>query len=243
MTLDRLDPGGLLFCLDFDGTLVEIADRPDGIHVPDDLAGDLNALRDRVDGRLAIVTGREVSAIEAFLPGYDGDIFGAHGTEARRDGRLATHPLVGSPVVAQVQGRAQALCDTHPSLLLEPKKTGVVVHYRADPSREDQVIRALTEATADLPDLVLHHSKMAIEVRPADATKGRAVTELMADAPAGIRPLVAGDDTTDEEAMEVAETMDGVTIRVGGGETRAAHRVDGPQSMRALVRRWAGMAR
>ena len=243
MQLDRLDPGEILFCLDFDGTLVAIADRPDGIIVPDDLADDLNRLKARADGRLAIVTGREVSAIERFLPGYTGDIFGAHGTESRRDGQLKTHPLVGSDTVAALQDRARTLCEAHAPLLLERKKTGAVVHYRADPALEDLVIATLSDAIEERPELVLHHSKMAIEVRPADATKGRAVTELMAEAAPGVRPLVAGDDTTDEEAMEVAETMNGVTIRVGDGKTRATHRVETPETMRALVRTWAEAAR
>src|SRR3546814_3977158 len=50
--------------LDFDGTLVEIADTPEGIHVPDGLPARLDALHRMLDGRIAIVSGRAIRSEE-----------------------------------------------------------------------------------------------------------------------------------------------------------------------------------
>ena len=55
--------------LDFAGTLVEIAPRPDAVRVDPDLVPTLERLRERLGGALAIVTGRPVSVIDGFLAG------------------------------------------------------------------------------------------------------------------------------------------------------------------------------
>ena len=54
---DRCASGSALF-LDLDGTLVEIADHPDAICIAPGLADTLAALRDRLGGALAVITGR-----------------------------------------------------------------------------------------------------------------------------------------------------------------------------------------
>ncbi|MBS1301061.1 trehalose-phosphatase [Loktanella sp. SALINAS62] len=237
--LSNLLPRSLYVFLDFDGTLVSLADTPDSIVVPDELNGVLADLHQRLNGRLAIVSGREVSQIERFLPDFPGDIFGAHGAEARIDGALRRHRLVGSDIVADAQARARSLTDSDPDLLLELKDTGAVVHYRATPQKGDQVKAALQDIVDDHGDLVLHASKMAWEMRPADATKAAAVQHLMQGQPDTIRPVVIGDDVTDEEAMAVAHQMNGVCIKIGTGDTSAQHRLDGPSELHALLRIWS----
>ncbi|MFD0936055.1 trehalose-phosphatase, partial [Methylobacterium trifolii] len=52
------EPSDIALFLDFDGTLVEIAPRPDAVRVDPGLAPALERLRDRLGGALAIVTGR-----------------------------------------------------------------------------------------------------------------------------------------------------------------------------------------
>ena len=51
--------GAALF-LDFDGTLVELAEAPDAIRVAAELGPLLERLRRRLQGRLAIVSGRSI---------------------------------------------------------------------------------------------------------------------------------------------------------------------------------------
>ncbi|RYJ02742.1 MAG: trehalose-phosphatase, partial [Acetobacteraceae bacterium] len=54
--------------LDFDGTLVEIAPRPDAVRVPDHLPALLQRLTEGLGGALAIVSGRALAELEHFLP-------------------------------------------------------------------------------------------------------------------------------------------------------------------------------
>src|SRR5690606_3421853 len=59
--------GAALF-LDFDGTLVELAPTPDAARVHDRLINLLSLLSERLQGRLAIISGRPVAGIREFLP-------------------------------------------------------------------------------------------------------------------------------------------------------------------------------
>src|SRR6266545_2949751 len=62
-TVPRLpaDPG---FFLDIDGTLLDIAERPQLVRIDDDLVGLLPALRDAAGGALALISGRSIAEID-----------------------------------------------------------------------------------------------------------------------------------------------------------------------------------
>ena len=70
--------GAALF-LDFDGTLVELAETPDAIRVPERLAPLLNRLHRILGGRLAIVSGRAIADLERHLPLSGVAYSGSHG--------------------------------------------------------------------------------------------------------------------------------------------------------------------
>src|SRR3546814_10660055 len=57
----------LALFLAFDGTLVEIADTPDGIRLPDGVPAQLAGLHRALSGRIAIVSGRAIADIRSHL--------------------------------------------------------------------------------------------------------------------------------------------------------------------------------
>ena len=62
---------------------------------------------------------------------------------------------------------------------------------------------------------------MVVEVKPAAAHKGAALRRLAAAPPfAGRRPLMIGDDTTDEDAIAAAQDLGGLGVKVGQGALR-----------------------
>src|SRR3954464_5561468 len=79
--------------LDFDGTLVELAEAPDLITVPATLPDLLVRLSERLGGRVAILSGRALADLERHLGCTGFAVSGSHGLELRLpDGRILSHP-------------------------------------------------------------------------------------------------------------------------------------------------------
>ncbi len=69
--------------LDLDGTLVDIAPRPEAVEVATGLADDLARLRARLGDALAVISGRPIEQIDALLPGIPFAVAGEHGGAIR----------------------------------------------------------------------------------------------------------------------------------------------------------------
>jgi len=228
--------------LDFDGTLAEIAPRPDAVQVEPGLVETLERLRDRLDGALAIVTGRPVTVIDDFLAPSRLDAAGLHGVECRvggaiTGGRAEDHPDLRGQV-ARLQAETAALSQ----VLIEDKGASVAVHWRLaspdDAARAEALVKGAAEALGAGYRLQL--GKAVGEIVPAQATKAHAIRAFMAQAPyAGRTPVFFGDDRTDEIAFASVNADGGVAVRVGGGETVARRRLSDPAAVRDLLRDWA----
>lgn len=236
---DLPPPDRIALFLDFDGTLVDLAETPQGVRVPADLELLLSDLTRATEGALAIVSGRSVDQILGFLPGYSGVIAGGHGAETFRNGEKRLHPLAGSPEVADAIRRAHAFAGSDNRLLVEEKPSGVVLHYRQAPDRAQAVLTEMQAIVEGSEALVVSRAKMAVEIRPVDASKDRAVARLAAEPPFAKREgWFFGDDDTDEDAMRWMLGQGGRAVKVGEGDTVAPHRVPGPGAVTALLRRW-----
>jgi trehalose 6-phosphate phosphatase len=207
--------------LDFDGTLVELAETPDAISVPPALAPLLDRLNRRLGGRLALVTGRSIAGLERHLRCTGLALSGSHGIELRlANGRSLTagqrHDL------EPARERLKRLAAETPGLLVEDKPFGVALHYRQAPEQAGAVA-AVMEELGQASGLSLQKGKMVIELRPPGADKGDAVRAFMAEPEfAGARPLFLGDDMTDEHAFAAAAELGGAGILVGPPRATAA---------------------
>lgn len=231
---DALDPNGALF-LDFDGTLVDIAARPEAVQVSPDLITLLERLSHSLDGALAVVSGRSIEQLDAFLAPLRLCMAGVHGAERRRaDGTLE---LLAQEAPAAVVKAAQDLAQQHPGLLVEVKRGAVALHYRAAPELESLCLATMQAAVEGDLSLMLLHGKMVLEAKPARAGKGHAIEAFMREAPfEGRRPVFIGDDVTDEAGFAAVQRLGGVAVKVGEGASVAAHRIDSPSALRALLR-------
>lgn len=236
----RLDCAAGLF-LDVDGTLLEIAPRPDLVRVPPRLPillADLAAAR---DGAVALLSGRPLAEIDRLFPAWRGAAAGLHGIERRRaDGGLAH---LGDPAAAAALDRLRAplaaLARARPGLIIEDKAGTIAVHYRALPQAEAG-IRALAESLcAAEPALRLIPGKKVVEFQPREASKAGAIAAFLAEPPfRGRRPVFVGDDTTDEDGFGEVNRRGGVSVRVGRGTATAAR--CGLPSVRAALAWLAG---
>jgi len=221
---DLLDAASLF--LDFDGTLVELADHPDGVVVDSRLTDLLCALGEKLEGRLALVSGRPGEDLAAMLGPDAPSVVGSHGMEFRwSDGRRERAERPAGLVESLAAMRAFA--EARPGVVLEDKPLGAAVHYRMNPEHEADAI-ALGERLAAAHGLYLQHGKMMVEVRSPGGDKGSAIRTLMADprfAPG--RPVFLGDDVTDEPGFSAVALLGGAGILVGPCRaTDARYRID-----------------
>lgn len=202
--------------LDFDGTLVHIAERPDLVHAPANVLTTLELAYDALDGALALITGRSIASLDALLDPLRLPAAGVHGTEYR-DTTGAVQSITTVAFPAWATAKIEALAARHAGLLLEHKGHGLALHYRGAPALEATVRDTMHKLSAQLgPDFVVQDGKMVVELRPACASKGTAVERFMSEAPfAGRRPVFIGDDVTDEDAFRVVNEMGGYSIKVG----------------------------
>ena len=220
-----LENGPTALFLDFDGTLVEIAPRPGDIHVPDDLRTGLHALRDRLDGRLALVSGRALDDLERHLGEIAICRAGSHGaSRLLADGtRLGEEPRGLSPAsVAELKAFAEAQ-----GLFYETKAHGGALHFRGHPEKREATL-AFAEAFAASRDLCVTNGKGVAELVRPGATKAAAVEAFMDVAPfTGAAPVFIGDDVTDEDGFAGADRHGGFGIAVGERPSgRARYRLD-----------------
>lgn len=228
--VDILSPSCALF-LDFDGTLVDLAPQPEAVIVPTGLVATLEALTRYLGGALALISGRPIEQIDAFLEPVRLPIAGVHGAERRGAAGevtlLSTHPL------QRVEEAALALAGQHPRLLVENKRGSLALHYRQAPELEPECLQAMQRAVEESPGLTLLRGKMVVEAKPGGASKGHAIEAFMQEPPfAGRVPVFVGDDSTDEVGFATVQRMRGLGVKVGDGNSVAFARLASPAVFR-----------
>ncbi len=223
------------FFLDIDGTLLDIAATPHTVKVPPELIEDLDLLRKRCDGALALVSGRTLEDIDRLFAPLKLPAAGAHGTQVRPDPNASIGHLT-RPIPAELRAHFVALAD-RPGMFIEDKEVTLALHYRllADPNLPvDRV--AMVEAEAAKAGFALLHGKKVLELKPAGTDK--ALRAFMKNPPFADRtPLFAGDDVTDGYAFAVLGGLGGIGISVGQSFPGAAYQVQSPKELRAWLHR------
>ena len=244
MTMRRLHPpAGCLdwaYFLDVDGTLLDIAETPDAVHVDAELLDLIARLYRESGGAMALVSGRAISDLENLLGALHLPLAGQHGLE-RRDaaGRLWIHAAPPAAKCAIKETLAPVLA-RHPGLLLEDKGLTLALHYRQAPhlaSYAQRLMARLAEGAG--AGLEVQRGKRVAEVKPSGIDKGTAVAEYLSESPfKGRCPVFIGDDRNDEHGFAEVNRLGGISIKVGKGRSCARFRLPDV----AAVRRWLGDA-
>lgn len=222
--------------LDFDGTLVEIVDRPDAVVVDAALRSLLRRLSGTFCGRLALVSGRSIAQLDAFLGSTLGEIaiVGSHGAEVRVGGHTIS-PLRPSALRQAERSLRAGLAD-YEGVIIESKSQGVAVHYRLAAAAEGPAHYLACKIAAE-SGLAVQEGKMMVELRAPGHDKGTGIATLLTHNPfAGAVPVFVGDDLTDEAGFEAVATRGGMGVLVGPArQTSARYRLPDVASVRAWL--------
>ena len=224
------EPERAALCLDVDGVLAPIVERPEDARVPEDTRAELTRLAARY-ALVAAISGRTSDEARRIVGVPRLVYVGSHGLELSPDAerwRVALHLFLASvewPV--------------------ENKGLTASFHYRTAP--DDAAARAALETVAERAEqtgLRARFGRKVLEILPPiEADKGTAVRQLLSDRDL-TRALYAGDDTTDLDAFAALDGLElGVRVAVASTEgpltlrERADVVVEGPPEFLELLRR------
>jgi len=234
--LTALRPDTLAILLDFDGTLVAIADRPDAVVLAKRTVQTLFALRSVLGGAVAIVSGRSVEEIDRLFAPLKFAVAGTHGLE-RRDSRGNHHQgQFDRAALREVLNNLKAAFDGERGLLFEQKPGSIALHYRQRPELADTCREEASKLVDKHEGARLLTGKMVVEVKLGERTKADAVFDFMAEAPfSGRAPIYAGDDVTDEDAFHAVATLHGTSIKIGCNQSAADYCVSDTETFLAWL--------
>lgn len=221
--------------LDMDGVLAPLAPTPSDVGPVARRTAVLEALDNRLGGRVAILSGRTLAEIDRISGGAARSASGIHGLERRRpDGeteRANVPDTLGEVIVA-----FEAFARTRPGTLVEDKGASVGLHYRQAPeSGPDATV--LATRLAEETGLTLQPGHMVLELKTPGADKGTALSAFMTEPPfIGSVPVMLGDDQTDEFAFAAATALGGFGILVGPERpTQARYRLEDVEAVLAWL--------
>ena len=231
----------LLLFLDYDGTLVTYTPTPELARPDSALIELLEELVRRPHTELHVVSGRGREALEHWLGDLPIALHAEHGFWSRPAGNQAWIPA------AEITGewREAALAILRditartPGSLIEVKSVALAWHYRladqeAGARRANELRLHLSQLLSNQPVEILAGHKV-LEIRPYGVNKGRIVPLLSPERLASTAVLAIGDDRTDEDLF-AAVPLEGITVRVGPGPTKARFRLESVTAVRALLR-------
>jgi trehalose 6-phosphate phosphatase len=235
--------------LDVDGTLLEIAPRPELVEIPAELPDLLRRLASQRDGALALISGRPIADLDRLFRPWHGAAAGLHGIERRRpDGSPgetghSEADRAAAAALDRLRPQLQVLAEGWPGVWLEDKGRTLALHYRAAPEAAAAIRDAAEGLLREVDDaLRLIAGKMVVEFQPRHHSKGGAIAAFMAEPPfRGRVPVFLGDDTTDEAGFAEVNRRGGLSIRIGApsSDTAAAYAL---ASVRAALDWLAGNA-
>lgn len=243
---DRLYVDDICLFIDVDGTLLDIASRPEEVSASADLLATLASLSRTLDGALAIVTGRTIEEIDRLFSPLVLPASGVHGAEWRRADGQAVIDTGAPPIPAALRAAVETAVARRPGAFVEDKGKALAVHWRAAPEQEAAIWADLARVLerAEAPELTIMRGHCVFEIKAAATTKGDAVRAFMEAAPyAGRTPVFIGDDVTDIAGFAAATALGGHAYSVGRPLEGAEEAFAGPADVRAWLAGLAGQRR
>lgn len=228
--------------LDVDGTLLDLALRPDEVVTPEGLVATLHSAERRLAGALALVSGREIDDLDRLFKPLRLRASGVHGAEARfqRDGPVTPMPAAIELPLSLWTALTREVAE-FPGAFAENKRFSFVVHYRLAPAAEQPLRQAVSRLIAASPVAVeAMDARCAIELKPPGHDKGRAIAAFLAQPAFRSRtPVFVGDDTTDESGFAVVAAHGGVAYSVGRWRRGATGLFADPRGVRDWLAEFA----
>jgi trehalose 6-phosphate phosphatase len=239
-TLDRHSIG--LF-LDVDGTIIDLAPTPDAVEVPGALLAELAAIERRLDGAVALVSGRPIGELDRLFEPLRLRASGVHGGEIRYAPDEPEKSLSPRRLPKEAWTRLLRLLVGFPGAFAENKGVSFAVHYHLAGAFAAEIREALQHFLHEYPEwpLELIGGRAVYEIKLAGFDKGKAIECFMARPPfAGRRPIFVADDRVDGPGFEKTLALGGLALSVGAKLPGVSGWFASPKDLRAWLERLGG---
>jgi trehalose 6-phosphate synthase/phosphatase len=236
----RAAPRAVLF-LDYDGTLVPLAPRPDLAPPDAELIALLRALAAAPRHSVQLVSGRDRQTLDAWFGRLPIALHAEHGLWSRDAGTREWQRTI--EVDTSWMEKVRPLLDTFtratPGSFVEEKSAGLAWHYALaerefGPSQAQELRVHLSELLSNAPVQVFAGERV-VELRAQGVNKGLIVARCLANETPDALSVALGDDRTDEDLFS-ALPSNGIAIHVGPSRSRAHWRVQDAAAARAFLR-------
>ncbi|MBN1534088.1 MAG: bifunctional alpha,alpha-trehalose-phosphate synthase (UDP-forming)/trehalose-phosphatase [Spirochaetes bacterium] len=233
-----------LMIIDYDGTLVSFAERPD-LAVPDaELMRLLSHLAGNERNSVVIISGRNFEFMERFFSDLPLTLIAEHGAWIRlKGGMWEAATSLDTQWKKGIRSILQFYCDRTPGSFIEEKEFSLAWHYR----RSDIELASLRslELKGNLLHMIANHNlgimegNRVLEIKSLEVNKGKVASLLIS---AGIYDFIfaVGDDITDEDVFAAIPEI-GYTVKVGYSPSKARYLVDGIRTVRSLLKQFGAV--
>lgn len=223
----------LFLFLDYDGTLAEIAARPEEAAISEEAKGLLEELSKRPDVKIAVISGRALKDIKSAI-GLENIVYvGNHGLEI--EGRKIKFESQVQPQskadIRRIKEELSAKLSQIKGVFVEDKALTLSIHYRMADKKDVLKLKDIFDEVAGpyarAGKIKVTSGKKVFEIRPPVMwDKGRAALWLLArqqvvSGEDKVLPVYIGDDVTDEDAFRLLRKK-GLTVFIGSDEHSSA---------------------
>jgi len=227
-----------LFLLDYDGTLVAFAGRPEKAGPDEKLLALLRTLATDPKNDVVIISGRDKATLSRWLEDFNASLIAEHGAWIKeRDGDWRVIEPLRNDWKDTIRPILELYTDRTPGSSIEEKDFSLVWHFRRSDSelayiRIQELKDAILNLTANL-DIGVFEGNKILEVKNIGISKGQ-VAELRIAKQKWDFILAAGDDYTDEDLFAILPE-NAYSIKVGYSISKARFNLDSVHELRLLL--------
>ncbi|TBU05927.1 trehalose-phosphatase [Hamiltosporidium magnivora] len=228
-----------LFLLDYDGTIQDICPLPEQAFPSEEIKNLLKKLRSDTRNEIYIITGRDYRNANDWFSSLDIGLYAEHGMYLKNGKEWVSDP-VDLTWKNQARKIINFFVERTPGSQLEEKNTSMVFHYRNSSQliKKKQSIACkniLEKLLAYKKNLEVTEGKDIIEIRVNGLNKGKIARKIIANQKYDFI-LAAGDDTTDQEMLEIGlSTKKFYSVSVNKGDSCAKFHIENPGLFRKLL--------
>ncbi|MBN1788147.1 MAG: bifunctional alpha,alpha-trehalose-phosphate synthase (UDP-forming)/trehalose-phosphatase [Sedimentisphaerales bacterium] len=228
-----------LFLLDYDGTLVNFADRPEKASPDKKLSQLLRTFAADEKNEVVIISGRDKETLDSWLGDTNAALIAEHGAWIKiKDSDWKTTEPIINDWKATIRPVLELYADRTPGASVEEKNFSLVWHYRkADTELASLRVQELRDAVLNLTEnlnLGIFEGSKILEVKNVGISKGHATNQWLTKEKWDFI-LAAGDDYTDEDMFSILPEK-AYSIKIGRGISKARFNMNSVDEFRKLLK-------